>query len=39
LSAELGRPVGVDEVLPVVERHLPGLLAAPVDSGAVGPAA
>jgi lipoyl(octanoyl) transferase len=39
LSAELGRPVGVDEVLPVVERHLPGLLAASVDSGAVGPAA
>ena len=39
LSAELGRPVGVEEVLPVVERHLPGLLAAPVDAGAVGPAA
>jgi lipoyl(octanoyl) transferase len=39
LSAELGRPVVVEEVLPVVERHLPGLLAAPVDAGAVGPAA
>ncbi len=39
LSAELGRHVGVDEVLPVVERHLPGLLGAPVAAGAVGPAA
>ena len=38
LSAELGRTVGVDEVLPVVERHLPGLLVAPVDAGTVGPA-
>jgi lipoyl(octanoyl) transferase len=26
LTAELGRPVGLDEVLPVVERHLPTLL-------------
>ena len=30
LSAELGRPVTVAETLPVVERHLPGLLALPV---------
>lgn len=34
LSAELGRRVGVDEVLPVVERHLPGLIAAPAATGA-----
>ena len=27
LSAELGRPITVDEALPVVERHLPTLLA------------
>ncbi|TDB69352.1 lipoate--protein ligase B, partial [Micromonospora sp. KC723] len=27
LTAELGRPVTVAEVLPVVERHLPTLLA------------
>ena len=26
LSAELGRPVTVDDLLPVVERHLPTLL-------------
>jgi lipoyl(octanoyl) transferase len=28
LSAELGVPIRVDDVLPVVERHLPGLLGA-----------
>jgi lipoyl(octanoyl) transferase len=45
LSAELGRRVPVGEVRPVVERHLPGLLATPatsvtpVTAGAAGPAA
>ncbi len=40
LSAEIGRPVPVAEVLPVIERHLAGLLLAePVTAGAVGPAA
>ena len=48
LSAELGRRVRVSEVRPVVERHLPGLLATPatpatlatpVTAGAAGPAA
>jgi lipoyl(octanoyl) transferase len=39
LSAELGRRVSVAETMPVVERHLPGLLRAPVAvaSLAVGP--
>jgi lipoyl(octanoyl) transferase len=39
LSAELGRRVRVSEVRPVVERHLPGLLTAPVAAAAAGPAA
>jgi lipoyl(octanoyl) transferase len=39
LSAELGHRVRVSEVRPVVERHLPGLLAAPVATTAAGPAA
>jgi lipoyl(octanoyl) transferase len=39
LSAELGHRVRVNEVRPVVERHLPGLLAAPVATAAAGPAA
>lgn len=39
LSAELGHRVTVADVLPVVERHLPGLLATPVAAGAAGPAA
>jgi lipoyl(octanoyl) transferase len=39
LSAELGRRIRVSEVRPVVERHLPGLLAAPVAAAAAGPAA
>jgi lipoyl(octanoyl) transferase len=38
LSAELGRRVRVSEVRPVVERHLPGLLTAPVAAAAAGPA-
>jgi lipoyl(octanoyl) transferase len=37
LSAELGRRVRVSEVRPVVERHLPGLLTAPVAAAAAGP--
>ena len=39
LSAELGRPVTVTETLPLVERHLPDLLAPPlaVASTGVGP--
>lgn len=36
LSAELGRRVRVSEVRPVVERHLPGLLTAPVAAAAAG---
>lgn len=32
LTAELGRRVGVEQVLPVVERHLPALAAAPVTA-------
>ena len=36
LSAELGRPVTVAETLPVVERHLPGLLALPVAVASTG---
>jgi lipoyl(octanoyl) transferase len=39
LSAELGRRVRVSEVRPMVERHLPGLLTAPVAAAAAGPAA
>ncbi len=39
LSAELDHRVTVGDVLPVVERHLPGLLATPVAAGAAGPAA
>jgi lipoyl(octanoyl) transferase len=39
LSAELGHRVRVSEVRPVVERHLPGLLAAPVATTVAGPAA
>jgi lipoyl(octanoyl) transferase len=39
LSAELGHRVRVSEVRPVVERHLPGLLTAPVAAAAAGPAA
>ena len=39
LSAELGHRVTVADVLPVVEHHLPGLLATPVAAGAAGPAA
>jgi lipoyl(octanoyl) transferase len=36
LSAELGRPVTVAETLPVIERHLPGLLALPVAVASTG---
>ena len=32
LSRELGRDVTVDEVLPLVERHLPGLVGAPASA-------
>jgi lipoyl(octanoyl) transferase len=39
LSAELGRRVRVSEVRPMVERHLPGLVTAPVAAAAAGPAA
>jgi lipoyl(octanoyl) transferase len=31
LSAELGRRVTVEEVMPIVERHVPGLLTSPAD--------
>ena len=36
LSAELGRQVTVAETLPVVERHLPGLLALPAAVASTG---
>ena len=32
LSSELGRDVTVDEVLPLVERHLPDLVGAPAPA-------
>jgi lipoyl(octanoyl) transferase len=31
LSAEVGRRVTVEEVMPIVERHVPGLLTSPAD--------
>ncbi len=39
LTAELHRPVGVADALPVLERHLPGLLEAAVLTGNGSPAA